>query len=300
MASNKYSKQGSYVTGAAVSLSEGWLVMTIDELVEKDIANAGVFYFKDSVLTPVMMRRFRARYCALLPQAPSDVIVIGEYGQCLMASRGGAAREEVISVNGITPESRGPLRSGTVVEQQLIVVGMDRQVYRRSATGVWTNMEAGLPTPVPEKTTGLESVAGKQLDSLYAVGWDGEIWRFDGSRWHAVVSPTNRILTSVCVDDGGTAYACGRNGLLVRGRNDQWEVLDTDCPDDLWGIASYRGEVFAASLRRLYRLRGDVLEPVDTGSADYYATFSVCAAGLWSIGAKSVASYDGQQWAHIA
>ena len=47
---------------------------------------------------------------------------------------------------------------------------------------------------------------------LVAVGWEGEIWRFDGTQWQQVESPTNRILTCVCTDDDGLSFAGGRNG----------------------------------------------------------------------------------------
>lgn len=300
MGSNFYAKQGSYVVGAAVTRAAGWLILALDDLVAKNIANAGFFYLQDKTMTPLVQRRYRARYAAVLPGSTDDIIAIGEYGQYTVLSRSGQARDDVIDAQGITPPNRGPLRSGSVINGHLIMVGMFRQVYDRDPAGTWRVMEVGLPAPVPDTTPGFEAVAGSDLENVYAVGWDGEIWRFDGSRWHAIDSPTNRILTSVCITENRTVYACGRGGLLVRGTDPSWDVLDSGCPDDLWSITSFRGEVFAASLRRIYRLMGDKLVQVDADSSDSFATFSQCGQALWSVGAKAVVAYDGTGWSQQA
>jgi hypothetical protein len=61
---------------------------------------------------------------------------------------------------------------------------------------------------------------------LYAVGWQGEIWHYDGEKWHQLPSPTKLVLVDVCCAGDGTVYACGREGLLLKGRDQTWEIVE--------------------------------------------------------------------------
>jgi hypothetical protein len=273
--------------------------MAMDHLVEQDIENGVVLYLKD---TGLEMRRawdFKTRFCGLLPNTGDDLIAVGEYGQVVMISQNGAATDDTINASGVSPEGRGPLCRGVVIEDSVVMVGMNRQVYRRDPTGEWIVMEAGLPAS--DQVTGFNGVAGSSLSSLYAVGWDGEIWKFDGSRWNPMVSPTHWILTAVCVADDGRVYSCGQNGSVLRATNDRWEALKTECWDDLWAIECFQGEIFAAGLRRLWRLNAaDELDLVDAAECESFGTFAKCKGALWSIGAKAVMSYDGKDWNQLA
>lgn len=301
MPSNPYAREGSYVTGAVVRPEEGWLVLTIDELVKRDIANSGVFYFEAGKLWPIKPTRFRTRFCARDGINDADLLLVGEYGQCAVVSRQGTIREEQIQVNGTVPEDRGPLRAGVKLGGSVVVVGMDRQVYRRDQPGSWVAMEVGLPLP-SDDVCGFEAVAAGLRGELIAVGWDGEIWLHDAGRWHPIDSPTNSVLTCLCCMPSGEFFAGGRKGLLLRGRGDQWTVIDdSGCPDDLTGLVAVEGVLYAASLRTLYRWNGTQLEPVADGALPAsFAIFSSNSSAVWSIGSKAVLTFERGAWRHIA
>ena len=302
MGSHPYSQNFSYITGAAIGEAEGWMVMAMDHLVEQDQPNAVFASLKGTNLDVRHVVNFKTRFAALLPGSGNDLIAVGELGNVVVVSPAGLVSDDVITVNGVTRETRGggSLTSGTVVDGRVVIVGMNKQVYCREPNGTWVIMENGLPTGSTE-ITGFEDVAGKHLRALYAVGWEGEIWKYDGSIWSTMSSPTNDILTAVCVADDDRVYAVGREGALFRATNDQWEALDSEIGDDLWSIVCFRGEIYAASLYHLYRLNAaNALDAIDPLGCDCYGPFSTCEQALWSIGQKAVLSYNGKDWTHIA
>ena len=66
------------------------------------------------------------------------------------------------------------------------------------------------------------------LKQIYAAGWEGEIWHYDGNRWSSICSPTNIILNDICCAGDGNVYAGGRVGMLIVCRRDHWKVIDHD------------------------------------------------------------------------
>src|SRR5688572_28058323 len=162
MGSHPYSQHSSYITGAALSGAEGWLVMAMDHLVEQDIANAVFLYLKGTDIEVRHAADFKTRFCGLLPDSSSDLIALGEYGEIVVVSHTGAVSEDTINANGVSPESRGPLTRGAIIENRVVMVGMNRQVYRREPTGAWVVMEDGLPLESTQ-ISGLFGVAGTSL-----------------------------------------------------------------------------------------------------------------------------------------
>jgi hypothetical protein len=300
MGSHPYSQHFSYVIGAPIGADEGWIVMAMDHLDEQEQPNAVFASLQGTNLDVRHVVNFKTRFAALLPGSGNDLIAVGELGNVVVVSPAGLVSEDVITINGVTPETRGALRYGTVVDGRVVMVGMGKRVYCREPNGTWVIMENGLPSGSKE-VTGFEEVAGKHLGALYAVGWRGEIWKYDGSIWSAMSSPTNILLTAVCVADDDRVYAVGLQGALFRATNDQWEALDSEIHDDLLSIVCFRGEIYAASLYHLYRLNAaNVLDRIDPLGSDCYGPLSTCEQALWTVGQKAVLSYNGKDWAHIA
>ncbi|WP_437733732.1 hypothetical protein [Sorangium sp. So ce1335] len=299
---NRYSEGGSYVTGQASGPDSGWIVMAMDDIAAKGIAHSGLFSWRRPTLTPVKMKMFRTAFAAWLPDS-EEAVFVGEDGQCAVVGPGGQIADELVTASPRAPQNTGPLRSGARIGDQVVVVGMQRQVYRRERAGVWVDLMRGLPDAEPGKVAGFEAVAAVQPSELYAAGWDGELFCFDGQAWRKLDSPTDRIITGLGVDADGAVWGCGRNGLVLRGRGDDWRLVpEAACPDDLWSIAPFQGRVFAASLRRLYCIEGGKVEPLDleTLGASSFGVLSALGDTLWSVGAKDVLSFDGQRWSRVA
>jgi len=299
---NKFTKDGSYITACPTGPDSGWMAMSMDEVAAKEIDQTAFMSWARPMLTPRFMKMFRTVFAGELPDG--SMIFVGDNGHCLTVTPAGQTIDEFVSPGTDSPKNTGHLRSATVIGGRVIAVGMQRQVYVRDERGQWSELRAGLPRYGEGGTAGFEAVAAVAADEVYAAGWDGEIWRFDGNAWHRMDSPTNRIITALCVDRAtGTVHGCGRSGLLLSGRGDAWDVHpDLRCPDDLWSLAVQGKQLFAAGLNRLYCVEDNAISLVDFGALDA-TTFGGLVQNkgqLWSIGEKDVVAYDGSTWSRIA
>lgn len=146
---------------------------------------------------------------------------------------------------------------------------------------------------------GLNDVDGFSESEVYAAGLKGEIWRYDGTRWTAVHSPTNVQINAVrrC---GELIYMVGVAGVVLRGRHENFEVVDTESNrSNLDGVEMLADTIYVASQRKLYRMREDSLEEIDTGLGGTITTGSLHSADgvLWSVGARHLlTTEDGMNW----
>jgi hypothetical protein len=211
----------------------------------------------------------------------------------VLAKRGEVAQ---VTANGESFESipdagTGPTRHGYVNKMALIggelyVCGYQRQVYRREQDR-WVHIDHGILAPTDSQGIGFESMDGTGANNIYAVGWEGEIYRYDGKLWHSIDSPTNVQLFEVhCVNEE-LVYACGQKGIVVRGAGSRWQVLQNeDFVEDLWGVVSFQGHVYVAGFGGVARIESDDIVPIDMGFGKLIAGYRLRAAPglLWSIG----------------
>jgi hypothetical protein len=226
-------------------------------------------------------------------------IAIAESGEAMLMGSGDIHEEE-IGDGDCSPMDRGYLRRVRGIAGKAYAAGMDRQVYRRDDRNRWTCIDRDM-RPTGDGTCGFEGIDGFAHDDLYAGGHGGELWHFNGHTWRPLDSPTNYILTNLVCGGDGLVYACGRMGLLLRGRGDEWEIIEHDVRDDLWGLAWFRDRLYLASHHRVLTLRGNTVAAVDFGE-DRPETFYHLSADdgvLWSIGAKDVMAFDGNIWSRI-
>jgi hypothetical protein len=179
--------------------------------------------------------------------------------------------------------------------------GSDRQVFKRVDEGQWISMHAPDSSKL-DGTYGFESIAGFDEEDIYAVGWKGEIWHFNGEKWRQIDSPTIQILTSVVCAEDGVVYIGGRNGTLIKGRGDIWEIVNrTGYNGDIWSMQFFDKKLFIATLDRICTLKEQDLEPVKMGN-DYPGTcyhLTTSDGVMWSIGTDDIFSFDGKTWTRI-
>lgn len=299
---NKFAQQGSYINGCPTGLDTGWITMVMDDVAAKEINHSAFMSWKRPMLAPRFMKMFRTVFAGQLPDG--SMVFVGDNGHCLCVTPSGQATEEFVATGADSPKNTGHLRSATVIGGMVMAVGMQRQVYLRLESGQWTEARNGLPPLGQGETSGFEAVVAVQAGEVYAAGWDGEIWRHDGTRWYPIDSPTNRIITALCVDPAtDSVYGCGRAGLLLSGRGDAWQTLpDLRGPDDLWSLAFHGKKLFAAGLKRLYVIEDGSISLVylDELGAASFGVLTQNQGQLWSIGEKDVIAYDGVNWSRIA
>lgn len=194
--------------------------------------------------------------------------------------------------------TRAPLRKVRTIRDQTYAVGMGRQVFLRTGENQWRELAEEL-RPGPGEVKGFEAIDGFALDDLYAAGWDGELWHFDGGRWTRKRSPTTNVVTSLVCAGDGRVYGAAQGGALLRGRGDEWEKLDvgTTVTDLAW----FGDALFVASPHGLFTLTEDTLQRVDFGSPtpETFGTLSSADGVLWSIGRRDLVAYDARAWRTI-
>jgi hypothetical protein len=211
--------------------------------------------------------------------------------------------QTVEETTGRIAEASFALTALAVIEHAILACGMGRMVFRRDGKANWKSV--GPTEPLPETgIVGFQDIAGFSAEEIYAVGWQGEIWSgtLDG-RWRRVDSPVSANLNAVCCAPDGLAYAVGDGGVMVRGRGDKWEVLDTQRQENLMDVAEFGGTVFVVSDFRILKLRDDRLVPEDAFKMpDRPGTclqLWKAEDGLISMGPKDLFRLDAGSWSRV-
>lgn len=223
---------------------------------------------------------------------PSEKLVfIGEDGD-VCTYVGGKSEKETIK------PAPTLIRNAKTVDDLVIACGMRRQVFQRVGERKWVDISA--PLSKPEEEAGFEAIDGYDLKELYAVGWKGEIWQYNGTKWTKRASPTNVILSAVCCAADGNVYIGGKDGVMIKGRNASWEIIEweDEVDADIWDLCWFGGKLYVATISNLYTLNGNQLDEVDFGKIDVSSCYSLTTAQgvLWSIGKEDVLSFDGTSW----
>lgn len=226
----------------------------------------------------------------------------GKRGE-LVEVRGGSARIERIPTAGTgSPGKYGYLAQLRTIGGKLFLCGYRRQVYVRES-GNWLAIGTQI---LDNKTngpwTGFESIDGFSTRDIYAAGDGGEVWHYDGTTWDQCDVPTNRNISEVrCIGD--EVWLCGDGGFVIRGRNDQWDVVwDSDDPsENWWSIEKFQDQIYLAGNELLVVLDKGKVTPLSIPRKPDITTHRLQAANgkLWSIGEDDIFQFDGSKWASV-
>jgi len=261
------------------------------KLLEKDIAHTSAVAVDRGEWEGAENTDWDSTAIAVAKKPLEKLVFIGEDGD-VCTYVGGTSTKEAITPSPIL------IRNAKTVDGLVVSCGMRRQVYKRVGEGEWVDISA--PFSKPEEEAGFEAIDGYSLKELYAVGWKGEIWQYNGKKWTNRASPTNAILTAVCCAADESVYVGGQNGVLIKGRNEVWEIVEWEDEFDLdiWDLHWFDGKLYVATISTLFSLHGNQLEEVDFGDVDVSSCYSLTSAEgvLWSIGKEDVLSFDGTNW----
>lgn len=223
---------------------------------------------------------------------PSEkMVLIGEDGEVCTYVGGVSSDENTLS-------NVSMIRSASAIDGYVYACGMKRQVYKRTGENQWVDISA--PFPEKKEKVGFESIDGFSEDEIYAVGWNGEIWEYNGSQWLNRGNLTNLILTSVCCAPDGVVYIVGQQGLMIRGRHDAWEVVEweEEIDVDFWDLCYLNDKVYISTIFELYTYEKGRLLNVDFNGIDVSSCYGLTQAEgvMWSIGGEDVLSFDGKTW----
>ncbi|MGE8312642.1 MAG: hypothetical protein ACN6QR_24155 [Pseudomonas protegens] len=194
------------------------------------------------------------------------------------------------------------LRGISSIGEYTYLCGVSREVYVRHGSSAWQPIHVPKPTS-KDSVFGFEALGGFSNDEIYAAGWKGEIWLREQGNWRQVDSPTNFKITALICASDGYCYLCGRQGTLLRGRADTWEIIDLEeFTDDFWSIAEHQGKIYLATLFEVYVLDESSLRPINWNMPKPNTCYCLSAknGALWSVGQKDILVHDGQSWRKLA
>lgn len=200
----------------------------------------------------------------------------------------------------------GPVRTSpsnvATIDGKLYVCANWHHVCYLSDEKEWVSIRNNLTDPPAKKVTnfGFDAIGGFAGNDIYAAGGEGDVWRFDGQLWHQCQVPTNMLMESICCAGDGYVYIGLQSGGLMRGREDEWEVIHEDTmtvpfKDIVW----YQDKVWCTSEYGLWTVGKDG-KLVD---ADVPSLASACAGNLSTAdgilmvaGLNGAAIHDGNEW----
>jgi hypothetical protein len=245
----------------------------------------------------------RSQAAVTVPE--TAIISISDVGNVRKSTpQGGADEARVGDFSGKRVLGRTRLNEVRACCGTAYTVGTRRAAYRRVRGGEWICIDDGCYSD-REFRAGFESVHGFSEQEVYAVGRNGEIWQYDGTRWQQRDSPTNTWLNKIVCAEDGFAYAVGARGSIIKGRNDRWVVIP-GVPDgyEFWSVEDYRGRIFLTANTMLLFELSDTggVELVDFGdctvpTSAYHLTKG--GGSLYCFGSKDIRRYDGGKWEEI-
>jgi len=293
----KFFKDFSITTGVVWDREVAYLLATKDSLSYEKIPHTRIYEIDQGTVGGEDLN-WTAVSASICYMPKERFIAIGEVGFVEVFGGGQIIEEQPITKSEvILREVRG------IAKGRAYAVGPAHKVFRRDAPNQWKDISAPFPKIDDLMDAGFESIDGFSETDIYAVGWGGDIWHYNGKIWTQIESPTNLALYKVRCGEDGYVYACGQIGILLRGKGNQWSIIKHDTTEeDFWGCEWFNGKLYIATLHLLYVLENGELKLVDYGDELPPTTcyhLSSADGIMWSIGAKDVMEYDGKKWKSI-
>lgn len=211
-----------------------------------------------------------------VPPKP-QVIVSGVRGGVYATGSGESSLESIPLADENGPKRGAVLKLKTIGEH-LYVCGNGRSVGRRMGRDRWIGFSHMIPEAARGVREGFDDIDGFAEDDVYAVGGEGDVWRFDGTRWRPCRFPSDLLLGCVCCAGDGHVYVGASMGTVFRGRGDDWTVihegnLSIPFKDMVW----HEGEVWCTNDHGLWTIRDGALQEAAVGS-----DVKICSGNLSS------------------
>lgn len=292
----------SFRSGISLGIDEGMVIAQKGPRPDPEFPESHIMHWTADRGWRTQVIALTAIRMTTVEEAETDLLIMGA-GGFIAAMSGERFTEEMVDESNEGPKFRGNIRDMRVIGKHAYAVGMSRQVYRRDGPGSWRHWDAGVVQPLGTlDIAGFSAIDGFSESDLYAAGFEGEIWHFDGDGWRPVDSPTNLIIHRVRTIAPDRVYASGQKGVLLEGRDQAWKpILHDATSEDLWGMEWFNDSLYVSSESGIFRLEDDTLTAVDTGLGDGFSYRHLHAHGgaMWSFGPGHVAKTDGQTWTDV-
>jgi hypothetical protein len=178
---------------------------------------------------------------------------------------------------------------------------MGRQIYKNEKRS-WKPISRDILAPMDSVEFNFTDIHGTGESDIYAVGWKGEIYHYNGKKWKQCDSPASEDLTGVKCVDSKTVYICGKNGILLHGSKNKWSVCaNKDFKEDFWGMDLFDGKPYLAHRNGIAMFDGSAIIPVETKLKPSPDSGLLHSNGeeLWSFGNNDLTYFDGKTWNRV-
>ncbi len=188
------------------------------------------------------------------------------------------------------------------IEEFAWSVGMGRRIYKRADTGQWDKVDAGFPVIESDTDQGFSDLDAFSDQDIYAVGGQGDVWRYDGHKWNMCGFPSNEQLSTVVCAPDGNVYIGGEGGNIWVGRKNTWQRVYEGQATILWNeMRWFEGKLWLASDYMLKVWDGKTLErPMDGDKPVVLSGHIDARDGILVVaGGYTIDLYDGKEWKSI-
>ena len=173
----------------------------------------------------------------------------------------------------------------------------------------------------------LRGIWGNNASDIYAVGWDGAIVHFDGTRWQADLVDEmgkplldNRLFTIWGRSSDGYVYVGGQGGLILRRRAgdplSSWtthaELAQGSDVNGIWGLPNSSRLIAVGDAGRIWTFDGTtwsvthsgnlpVLDPSHNPAVDLHAVWGTSFNNVYAVGDDfSIFHFNGTVWSVLS
>jgi hypothetical protein len=265
---------------------------------EEETPHTIVFKWKAGVFNQVEYE-YDAHTACLIEYPEFGIVSASGPGYYSVETRNGVTSGDILDESLPLPHRPrlGGIRLVAEIAGHAYAVGLRGMVYRLDDLRRWTRIDDGLP-----ESFDIQAINGFGASNIYTVGRNGELWQFNGKEWIRHDLPTNANLTAVKCATDEKVYVGGHGGILIRGNQTTWEVIDPDgIEDDIWDLEWFDGKLYVSTMHAVYRLEDEKLELVDFGEDPPKTCYQLSMANgvMWSNGEYDIRSFDGDKWSRI-
>lgn len=239
----------------------------------------------------------------------AKLVCVGPNGEVFVATEN-KQTEDFIDFEEEGPVGRGSIRDVRFIGSYVYVVGMGRQIYKKKNNDLgnsnveWKRFDSEIVLPVAHsQVCGFNSVTGRSESEVYCVGWGGEIYWYNGSRWKSVSSPTNLKLEHIFYGNNNRYFVLGQSGVILYGRYDKWKIVDSAGEtEQFWGGCALSDRVFVATVNKIYEVLSDnSLKELSVSDAPFSTGYLASKDNVvWSVGTEDIFFLDrNKKWTKV-
>ena len=142
----------------------------------------------------------------------------------------------------------------------------------------------------------LNDVCAVDADNVWAVGSQGKILFYDGTRWVNEESDTGNTLFGVDASSSHDVWAVGRNGTVVHFDGSRWQQQKKITTSDLFDVSVIdSGHVYAVGAKgTVLSLDGSAWKLQSLGTSYLLGVAAASQRCIWAVGVDGVWFCDGE------